>query len=445
MVYERIKKLGVIQFVLKHFFPILLIVLIFCSLISWNLKTPLFFWDEWDWLKEIAEGEFHILEPHNEHLLPIIKLLYVFQIQFLKLGASEIHTILLVTHAVTAFMFSYLVYLIFKRKIYSCVAGFIFLVHPFQWESVLWLFTIQIILCVLFFLTSLVFTKLYFEKQKFRFYLISIAFSFLQAYCFGFGLIFPLMNILFFYLFKNKKYSFKYDALYGFVFIINLVVYYRLAIGQFGSHTGGWSGFEDIKSIGIFFFGGTVSNLGRSISFIDSPGRGVKALYLLLLSLLIIAILLLIIIQTIKGKKIVFKTLIFSGAFYLLIFAFLAVSRFNFGISGSFSSRYTYFYLMSIILGFIAVWEYLRKIKERRKLINGMFLALCITFLSLSLLKKREYVNRVEERNVHNKLELMKYIGDETYDPDFSELHPYLSKEDIKNTAKKLDLLNLGE
>jgi hypothetical protein len=197
---------------------------------------------------------------------------------------------------------------------------------------------------------------------------------------------------------------------------------------------------QDIDDVIFFFFGGSILNIGRSISLIDSPGKSIKALYLVIISLLAIASMCIVFWKCGNKLKIIRKSMLFFVIQYFFIFIFLSISRVKFGFSGSFSSRYMYFYITCLIVCSLVIGEYLIHTKNRQKYLKPGIFSMCAFFITISLYRARRYVYSVEERNQYNINEICKSYGNEEYVADYSRLHPYLSDEDIINTTRRLSV-----
>lgn len=93
---------------------------------------------------------------------------------------------------------------------YAFFASLIFLLHPLQVETVSWIFQFLTILSLTFFLLALHFTLNYLNQNRFRFILYSFFFFLLSVWTKSTSILFPLMLIPLFIMFKVRllKYFF---------------------------------------------------------------------------------------------------------------------------------------------------------------------------------------------------------------------------------------------
>jgi hypothetical protein len=425
-------------FLLKKKYQILLFVLmLIITFTIWRMKSNFFYWDEWDWLKEIAQDKFNIFTPHNEHFLPLSKLFYLAEIRVTSASPLLLHYGMLILHAVTSFTLAHFLFKLFKSNTLALIGSGIFLLHPFQWQNVLWTFQSQIILNVWFFLLALLFLIKFFEKKKFIHYVLSLVFTLLQAFCFGNGLILPLIIILFFILFRNSNISRKFMIPYFALFFIVLALYKLYGSQNITSHTGVLST-SAIPYMARYFLYGIVNNFSRTFVL---RGSAPPLFFTIFIGLFFIGVGFLIISKNIRLKVRNLKILLFSLVFYILIFVPLSLSRFKLGVVQSLADRYAYYFLIPFILTILVFLDYFfKKFKNSRISIIVLIIGLFV-FSSISVRRVFRQKNIVENRNGKNYQEVLHYKKDRSYEPDFSELHPYLSKEEILEISENLDLL----
>ncbi len=407
------------------------------TFIVWRTNFSFFFMDEWDWLRDLAEGDFNIWKSHNEHFLPIMRIFYYFQINILKASPLMMHYIMLILHTLVSFAFGYLIWLILKENILSIAGTLAFMLHPFQYENVLWNFQSQIILNVGFFLISLIFLKIFLEKRNVKNYYLSLFFTFVQAYCFGNGLILPILTTIFFILFKKKNLSLKYSIPYLVIFVFNLVIYKLFGSEKITSHTGPFS-IKNIPSIIDYFSKATFYNVSRSLTFIGNPCLRIAFIIFILFFSVYIFVLL----HDLKTRKKVFPILVFSLFLYFTCFILISITRFKMGFEQSFSYRYAYYYLIPIILLCLIFIKYTYGKKQYKNIYPLLITSFTLTFSILATYRTLYYKNEVEARNRFNYQELKQYSIDKDYDPNLLLLHPYLTKDEILQTSIKLNLIN---
>lgn len=419
---------------------IFLFILFLVTFIIWRIDFNFYYMDEWDWLKELAEGTFNIWTPHSEHFLPIMKLFYFLQINILEISPLVMHFIMLILHTSVSFTFGYFLWLMLRENILSIAGTFAFMLHPFQWENVLWNFQSQIILNVELFLISLIFLKLFIEKKGLIYYYSSLFFIFFQAYCFGNGLILPLLIIVFYLLFKRKKLSLKFIIPYIIIFIFNLTIYKLFGSDKTLSHTGEFS-MNNIPSIVNYFLMAIMYNISRPLTFIGTPSFKLALIIFGLFFLFYTFIL----IHDFKTKKKYFSVLLFCLIFYLVSFVLISITRFKMGFEQSFSYRYAYYYLIPIILLCLSFIRYLFLTFANKKVYQALVISSTLIFSILATYRILYYKSKVESRNRFNYQEIKYNYIDKTYDPNFSLLHPYFTKDEILQTSKKLNLIDIED
>ena len=410
------------------------------NIIFWRLSFTFYVWDDWDWLRPIVNGNFNLLAPHNEHFLPISKLLYLIQVKLFGAHPEIMQLVNIFLHSITALLSGYLVWLLFRNKKYAFLMALIFSIHPFQSDNLLYVFQLQIILNMMFFLTSLICIKLFFDSNLKIFYAASLVFTFLQSYCFGAGLALHIPILIFFYIYKNKKYSLKYYLPYFFLFLLNIVVYKIY-------ETSGFS-FTDLlnthnlKQISDYFFNAIFANWGRVI--------GIKVdnifTFLLFVYTIVASAITLMISHDIKFKTKYWQNIIFSVIFFGSPFLIISLSRYKFGIAQGYSLRYGYFYIIPICILFFTISDYIlqnfKPINNFKKHFNKIFLFLIILILAGSYIVDSREKRKIENIGKYNFAEMQKFNDDRNYNPDLSQLHPFQTKYELLDTMKKLELIS---
>lgn len=419
-------------------------ILLFFSLLIvgffyWRLKFNLFYWDEWDWVIPISQNSFNLLEPHNEHLLPISKALYLLLINLWGSSPNFIQYFILLLHILTSFIFGNLSYLFFKKKIYYVGASLIFLLHPFQWENVLWGFQSQIIMNVALLFLSIMFLKLFLDKANRLYYALSAFFIFSSAYTFGNGLIYPLILILLFLILRGKKHKLVYVLPYIVVLILNTCIYLVLSNNSTDSSFLNILNLNAIKDIFQYFIFAIGTNFSRSITLINNS----PLLFYLLINPILILLYLMLLINN-KKNKVFVQSLLLGGIIYITAFLLTSLSRYEFGVRQSNDSRYTYFYLGGVIFLIIPVFEYyyfiFRKYIDKKILISLLGIVICI-FLFRSIRKVTIQKEIINERNANNYLEMDLYGKNAQYVTGLSRLHPFRTNDELLSTFKYYDLI----
>jgi len=414
---------------------ILLILVVF----YWKLKFSFFYWDEWDWLRPIANGNFEIFKPHNEHFLPIIKVFYEVQLSVFHNDPMYMHYVMLFIHAVTAFLVGYFLWLLLKRNFLAILGGLIFALHPFQWENVLWTFQSQIIFNVMFVLLALIFTKLFLDTLKKRYYFLALFFTFIQLYTFGSGLIMPIVIIMFFLLFRGKRVSWKLVIPYIIIFIVNTIIYKIWGSANVVA-------FADIKNISAiqklieYYSYAIFNNLGRTLSLKESPVFTLSLIFYTLIAIFSTFF----IGKGILEKKEQWKLFAFGYVWYLISFILISLSRFTNGIEQSYSARYAYYYIIPILIIVLYIVKFL--LEEKRPWFNYLFRLLLtvviITFLILSYIHIQKIKTDRQFLFVKNYKEMSLYEKDNSYEPVIFDLHPFQTKQELLDTIQKLNLIN---
>jgi hypothetical protein len=412
-----------------------ILFLVIIAIVVWKMDRSFFFWDEWDWLKRISDNNFPIFEPHNEHLLPIIKLFYFAQIKLSSANPLFFHYAMISLHVFVSFLFTYFLFLMLKRNLLAVIGGVMFLVHPFQWENVLWSFQSQIIINVGFVIIALILLKLFIDKGRVFYYLLSLIFTFLQFFCFGQGLIFPLVLLTFFTIFKKEKNKLIQYLPFFVIFVINIIIYLQVRSQNVNSYSGLFST-DNLLAITKFYLYSLVMNLSRSFTLIGSPSGLLK----FSVSILVLVVLLIGLIYVfLKSGKKLRKRILFCIVFYLMTFIPISLGRYKMDKSIGLSFRYAYYFLIPVLLAVLSIIRrYLLYIG--RSILIGVVI-LCIPFSLYVIYKARSYKYGVIARNEFNCTELKRYYDDRNYEPDFSRLHPDLTEDEILEITNNLGVL----
>ena len=415
------------------------VILLLLVIFYWKLKFSLFYSDEWDWLRPIANGNFEIFKPHNEHFLPIIKVFYEVQLTIFHNDPMYMHYVMLFIHFITAFLVGFVIWLLLKKNILAILASLIFALHPFQWQNVLWTFQSQIIFNVMFVLLALIFTKLFLDTLRKRYYFLALFFTFIQLYTFGSGLIMPIVIMMFFLLFRSKKVSLKLVIPYIIIFIVNVIIYKTWGAANVTAFAD-LKSLDNIKKLIEYYAYAVFNNLGRTLTLKETP---IFTLSLLFYTLIVIASTFLVNRDSQINKE-KWKLFAFGYVWYFITFILIALSRFTYGIEQSYSPRYAYYYIIPVLIVLLYIiklfWE--SKIIWFRYTFKVIITLAMIGFFLLSY----QQVNKLKEKQqfiyVKDYKEMKQYQMNSTYDPVLHDLHPFQTKEQLLDTIQKLNLIN---
>ncbi|MFA5022564.1 MAG: hypothetical protein WC508_05820 [Patescibacteria group bacterium] len=410
----------------------------------WHLGFNYYFFDEWGWLMEISQGGLKYFNPHNEHILPISKLFYLFQLYISQGNTNLMLYPIIAIHLITSLCFGWLIYLLLQKKIYFYLGSLLFMVHFSHFENIFWGFQAQIILNVLFLLLSLILLKLYLQNDKYSYLITSYILLIFTAFTFGSGLLYPILIIIFFLLFRQKHHSLRLIYPYILIFYIDLLLYIHLAKTTI-FYTTGIITLNDLTDIAIYFFRGIYGNIPRSIlidyspKFFDSLTIGfgliLATAWIFFTGLFY------------KKEKIKYsKLIIFGYSAYCLVFLLLAPSRFVGGFSQSFTDRYHYLFLAGLLILIFTIIDYfLSNIKLKKYKFSLYFLLCFLTFLFLAVSTKAIARKSIEisQRNAYEYNELMKYYKNSEYNPNlYFYRYIYFDKKLILDAALDQKSLN---
>jgi len=146
--------------------------------------------------KTIVVGNYH----------PLTVLSYVIEYQLAGLSPFLYHFDNLLLHLFNICLFSWLMWLLTKKTNATIIATALFAVHPMRVESVVWAAERKDVLYAFFFLLSLIFYIRFLlkERQKGKYYFISVVFFILSILSKGQAVVLPLTLFLVDYWYKKK-------------------------------------------------------------------------------------------------------------------------------------------------------------------------------------------------------------------------------------------------
>ena len=428
---KKNKILDVFNFNFVVFALLAIIVFIF-----WKLDFYFFFWDEWNFLKEFTENHYNLFLPHNEHFKPLFKLFYLIELYLFKENSLLSHYILLIVHALTGFLiFKITNNFIDSRKL-SLLSAVFFIINPFHFGTILFNFQVCSMLNVLVFLISIFYLQKYLKKQN-KFYLyLSYFFCFTQNYFFGTGLILPLLNIIFYILFKEKKASHYPTLGFTIIFIVNALIY--LKFGPINNTSVNFNFFA-IKGMIDYFFNGVIVSLAQSISLVYHPPFFVIiSVYTIFLSSIFFLFFLN---KKIKDLKVIF----FLASFYIISFILISITRYQFGIDQVLESRYQYYYFAPLSIYIVYFLYNTNKFFKFKKLINILFAFFLFFYIGQSYLKAHDLKLDRQRLYLENFSTLSNFIENKIYYPNLTNIYPGFSPDEIKKIYLTLTNFNIKD
>jgi len=314
---------------------------LFYGYISWDDPEMVF--------KNQAVKTFDIKAFFTNHYvgnyIPITMLIHAMAWLLFQDWAGGHHLLSLSLHLINAFFVYKLSLLLFKNKQVSLFALVIFLFHPLQIESVVWISEIKTILSATFFLTSCLCFIQYLQTNHFKYYL----FSFL-LFCFA-GLSKPSVLMLPFILFMIEWYSNNKILLNTFLkqipfllvsCIIGYITIQTQTADQFINHAHEFNFYTQIGFAGLAYFNYLVLfflplNLSVIYTFPAATIGNILIGYLSLLFLVLIGI------YFLKTKR----TNLSLALFFFIINLVLVLQFIPFG-EALFADRYMYLAIIGL-------------------------------------------------------------------------------------------------
>lgn len=216
---------------LKYFF-LILTCSIFVGLFS-LLKETFFFHDEWTFLYQIINSpKDFIFSPHNDHFMPLFKLIYFLEYKLFGLNYPLYQLVLLIFHFANAYLLLLIIQSLTKNKNLGILAFFLFLVSLVYWEVIFASATLPTVLCLFLIGLAIFYYLRYEDKGKRRDIFLSALCSLLSAYAWGAGLFFPLTFFGLFFLRKiwRKETKIEEFAAYlgtGVIAIVSYKIFVR--------------------------------------------------------------------------------------------------------------------------------------------------------------------------------------------------------------------------
>jgi hypothetical protein len=134
------------------------------------------------------------------------------------------------------------------------------------------------------------------------------------------------------------------------------------------------------------------------------------------------------------------KLFLFAIFYFCTCFVLISGSRFRLGAEQALSYRYAYYYLIPYIIGANIVVLSFQSLRIKA-IFNTLFIVFLIGVFPLFTYKAYENRKAVDSRNLHNIAEIRKCYSDSSYNPDLSQIHPYLPKEDIIYISRTLHVI----
>ncbi|MDD4351710.1 MAG: hypothetical protein PHU71_01870 [Candidatus Gracilibacteria bacterium] len=416
----------------------ILLLMTFVSVAVWRLNFYHYFWDEWDFVKEFAYNNFNFLLPHNEHFLPLFKLIYYLELVFFKNNPLWANYISLLAHASTGFVLYKVGANILKSHSYAILAALIYIVNPFHYATLVWNFQICTILNTLTFLLSIFFLQKYLENSKLTRFLISIILCFLQAYFFSTGLMLPLVCVAYYLLFRKESQTKYLSLAYLFIFILNIAIYtyFTRIIYTVAPLT---VSLAEVPQILSYFLMGTLVNLSRPFPLDYSP-----SVIMILLSHTLFFVSGFMLWNRKKDINHFYKTTLFLAIFYLIPFFLISVGRFKFGVEQSFESRYFHIYFVPLAIYFSFFSMNILRLTNYKKAISTLLVIFLVFYFYLSIIEARSFKFERQALYIDNYSRLNAAMNYHDYVSDFSKTYPSFTTSQIRDLYSLLVGQDIG-
>ena len=216
-------------FIIFYLF-VLLVVFFLKSLTNFFVADD-FTWLHWAASSTLSQVPKYFTNSAGFFYRPLDKTVMFFLYTLFSFGFQGYHIAMLLIHFLVALGVYVLAYKIFKNKLLSFIAGFIFLFIPAIGENVFWIATISTNLSTLFIVYMLIFWLNFREKENAVFYVLSFVFAVLAFLSYeGAIILLPLIVLLDLFISKVKVISAKTFLKYSpFALITVLYPFVRLA------------------------------------------------------------------------------------------------------------------------------------------------------------------------------------------------------------------------
>lgn len=425
-----------------------LIALFLSGLIFWRLEFNFFYWDEWSWLSQMSQNNYSLLQPHNEHFLPIIKFLY--ESIFSVFGNNYLVFIIIniFLHTLTASSLYLLINNLFKRRTFAFIGLIIFFYNGLHWENIFWGFQSQIILTTFFTIWAVIYAQKFVQSKANWHLATCILLSFLAYFCFGLGILAAIFSFTYISIslilskFDKQIFLKSLSLFIVFFFQFTFALIYTRSETQFQIIAS--SGLiNSLKSMVLYFI--------NSIFFLPSRfffhfGFG-SSYYFSLPIFSLILFCSAVFISSVKKNSRLLKNFILGLCFFLIPISLLAISRYKEGVFQGLSDRYAYVYLTGFTILFISISAFVLNHSILSHYLNRNFkyfitfsFVFIYIFISFNFVRNREVETTL--RNATNYVELYKLSSIDGYQPNLLRLHPRFSQDEFKRTFEKLNLRN---
>ena len=388
--------------------------LILGSFFYWKIDFSFYFMDEWDLIDEyINKGLVGIFIPNNEHLNFVYKFLFFLNLKVFGLNVMYFRYLILLTHALNAVFFAYLIYILLKNNWLALWGGIFFLFHPLHFESMLYQGGTSVTLVVAATLLSLILLDKFISSRNYKLYYLALLCALVQPYLLGVGLILPVVSMTFIVLSKDKA-RWRLCIPFLIVFLCNGLIYKLLVPGKEISF--------DLIAIIRYYLTAILYHPARSLLLIDRPGFWLSTIFFSMFLGLSIYFFL-------RGNSQKRKVILLSWIYFLLSFVLMALTRFEIGPFQSFSYRYSYYYLIPLILlGLL----FIKEILKLSKINFYPFLSLLIIpFTIICFLRVGSIKTAQTQLYLSSYREILKFKEDPNYQADLSKLNPTRDPQEI--------------
>ena len=341
-----------------------------------------------------------LLRPHNEHFLPVFRLLFFLEYSLFKLNAQFYFAVSILLHIVSILLIYKIVFYITKKDFWAYSGAILYSINATFYESIIWITSQQTLLCGLFLLASYL-TYLYFRIQKKAYQLyLSCFFSVLSAFSFGIGLIAPA----FFFAMSlfDKKSTSKARFLYFLSSLISFIAFFIFSVSKYPNLNHIFS-LKVFAKMAVFFVTGFTQGLLNRFFWAGFTPSRVADSDLLLMPILTIAVFFIIFKITWSGrkKKKDWFLDISLALLTLLPYAVIALSRFPGGFKGAMAERYTYLPLAFFIIFLVYELQLICKSTQLRFLVIFFICWIIITQTIYLRIKAFTWLKQPEQSKIY--------------------------------------------
>lgn len=359
-------------------------LLIFCFYFFLFKDRVWFFNDDFDLLVgNLNFSPTYLLLPHNEHFIPIHKLLFYLMFSFFGLNFTPYFVLSICLHLLNLIILWLIVKRLTNHKFFAYMAILLFSVNVTFFEVILQ-DNFSALLCSLFMEIAFLFWLKLRQKPEIKYFLITIFSSFVAALSFSVSLGYPaVLGLISFF---DQKSSKKNALIFLALELIVICIYFYF---NFGRQHFLWPSFSQIF---LFLYTGLLEALTLRFLFPLFPTRFLGLNHVLMPFLIIISFLflgLIFILSSLKNQeKLFLKIVLIINIIYP--YAIMSLKRAALSPKEALAERYAYIPLFFLVIFFL----YQLSLLKQKKWFKVGYLIFIFYFLTTQsiVFYKRSYI-----------------------------------------------------